>query len=74
VVDFPALNRLIPATLSNYMWAQPVVFESMNIPNIQLYPKGDMRKLDLPEVLDTAYYTIYGNDKYILVVMKRYDK
>lgn len=74
VVDFPALNRLIPATLSNYMWAQPVVFESMNIPNIQLYPKGDMRKLDLPEVLDTAYYTIYGNDEYILVVMKRYDK
>lgn len=74
VDDFPALDRLIPATLSKYLWAQPVVFESMNIPNIQPCPEVDMRKLGLPEVLDTAYYTIYGNDEYILAVMKRYDR
>ena len=46
----------------------------MNIPNVQLCPDEDMRKLGLPEVLDTAYYTIYGNDEYVLVIMKRYDK
>lgn len=74
VDDFPALDRLIPATLSKYLWAQPAVFESMNIPNVQLCPEEDMRKLGLPEVLDTAYYTIYGNDEYVLVIMKRYDK
>ena len=47
---------------------------SMNIPNVQLCTEEDMRKLGLPEVLDTAYYTIYGNDEYVLVIMKRYDK
>jgi hypothetical protein len=74
VEDFPALNRLLPPTLSKNPWAQLTVFRSMNIPNIQFYIQEDMRKLGLPEVLDTAYYTIYGNDEYVLVIMKRYDK
>ena len=74
VDDFPVLDRLIPATLSNYLWARPTVFNSMNIPNIQICTDVNLRKLGLPEILDTAYYTIYGNDEYILAVMKRYDR
>ena len=74
VEDFPALDRLLPPTLSKNPWAQLTVFRSMNIPNVHFYIEEDMRKLGLPEVLDTAYYTIYGNDEYILVVMKRYDR
>ncbi len=67
--DYPILYRLIPPTMGRYMWAQYYMTHYLGFTNLRLERGRKLKKMKLPLIKETVFYSIYGNEDYLRVEM-----
>jgi hypothetical protein len=68
--SYQMLNRLIPSTFSGSWEGKRKFFYYYGLKNIVWNEKIDLTTYNLPMLEEHMYYTIYGNDSYILIELK----
>jgi hypothetical protein len=68
--DYQMLNRLIPSTFGGTWSGIRKFFYYYGVQNIVLNEDIDITTYNLPMLEEHLYYTIYGNDSYILIELK----
>lgn len=68
---YAILERLVPVTFQGgWKWGSYGFQYYYAIPHIDTEAPIDLMEMDLPRLSDTMYYSIYGNDEYVLIYLK----
>ena len=67
IADYRILYRLIPPTLGRYKWAQYYMIHYLGFDNLKMDRSRKLKKMDLPLIKETAFYSIYGDEKHLRV-------
>ncbi|MDE6979946.1 MAG: glucosyltransferase domain-containing protein [Lachnospiraceae bacterium] len=66
------LNRLVPVQFrETWIWGQAQFFGYYGLNNVIRDKSQDLTTYGLPVIKDSMYHTIYGNDAYVLIVLKQ---
>lgn len=69
---WPALRRLVPSTFgSNWGWNQFYFFNYFKL-NADKWDmkKGDMKKMNLPVIVDSRYHLIQADDTHVMITLR----
>ena len=69
---WPALRRLVPSTFgSNWSWNQFYFFNYFKL-NADKWDmkKGDMKKMNLPVIVDSRYHLIQADDTHVMITLR----
>lgn len=68
---YPIIKRLVPIMFQGeWIWGSWEFYRYYGLENIVQDTTIDLTTYDLPIVKDSMYHTIYGNDQYILIILK----
>jgi len=69
--SYNILSRLVPVTFQGpWKWGSYGFRYYYAIPHIDTETPADLYGMDLPLLSDTMYYSIYGDDRYVLIYLK----
>ena len=65
---YPVLQFTLPPGRANYQWNRYRLLHCYGLKNVYTDKKNDLRKANLPLLLDTMAYEIYGDEGHVLIV------
>ena len=60
---------LHPTFDGSYYWGRYLLLNYYGIANLKEDSSVDLASMDLPVLTETYYYTIRGNDQYVLILL-----
>lgn len=68
--DYRMLRRMLHPTFDgSYYWGRYLLLNYYGIANLKEDPSVDLASMDLSVLTETYYYTIRGNDQYVLILL-----